>query len=59
MTLVNCPFCGVATDVRHETQQACIAALHAEIARTRRIIDSVTDSRPPGSEQEERDPQLT
>ena len=59
MTLVNCPFCGVATDVRHETQQACIEALHTEIARTRRIIDSVTDSRPPLSEQEERDPQLT
>lgn len=33
-----CPFCGVATDVNHETQEGCIAALHEEIARMRGIL---------------------
>lgn len=37
-----CPFCGVATDVPHETQEGCIAALHAEIGRTRTILASLT-----------------
>lgn len=65
MTLVNCPFCGVATEVRHETQQACIGALHAEIARTRRILELVTEPPPPEraesehAEQEDPDRQLT
>ena len=35
---VACPFCGVATLVAHETQEACIAALHAEIGRMRGIL---------------------
>lgn len=39
----SCPFCGVATDVPHETQEGCIAALHAEIARMREILESVKD----------------
>jgi hypothetical protein len=34
-----CPFCGVATDVPHETQAGCIEALHVEIARMRGILD--------------------
>ena len=34
-----CPFCGVATDVPHETQEGCIEALHAEITRMRGILD--------------------
>jgi hypothetical protein len=34
-----CPFCGVATDVPHETQKGCIEALHVEIARMRGILD--------------------
>jgi hypothetical protein len=34
-----CPFCGLATDVPHETQAGCIEALHAEIARTREILE--------------------
>jgi coproporphyrinogen III oxidase-like Fe-S oxidoreductase len=34
-----CPFCGVATDVPHETQEGCIEALHDEIARMRGILD--------------------
>jgi hypothetical protein len=33
-----CPFCGLATDVNHETQEGCIAALHEEIARMRGIL---------------------
>jgi hypothetical protein len=36
-----CPFCGVAADVPHETQARCIAALHAEIARTRELLEYV------------------
>jgi hypothetical protein len=39
MTAKACPFCGLATDVPHETQQGCIDALHAEIARVREILD--------------------
>lgn len=35
-----CPFCGLVTDVPHETQQGCIDALHAEIARVRELLDS-------------------
>jgi hypothetical protein len=36
-----CPFCGVTTDVPHETQEGCIAALHAEIARMRELLSYV------------------
>ena len=36
-----CPFCGVATAVNHETQEGCIAALHAEIGRMRGILATV------------------
>ncbi len=34
-----CPFCGVAADVPHETQEVCIEALHVEIARMRGVLD--------------------
>ena len=37
--VTSCPFCGVGTDLPHETQEACIAALHAEIARMRQVVD--------------------
>jgi hypothetical protein len=37
----SCPFCGVATNVPHETQEGCIAALHAEIGRMRGILANV------------------
>lgn len=33
-----CPFCGLTQDAPHETQEACIEALHAEIARMRGIL---------------------
>jgi hypothetical protein len=42
----SCPFCGVVTDVPHETQEGCIEALHVEIARMRGILDHL---RPLGS----------
>jgi len=37
--MIVCPFCGLATESPHETQGACIAALHAEISRVRQIVD--------------------
>jgi hypothetical protein len=36
-----CPFCGMAAQLPHETQAACIAALHEEIGRTRDILASL------------------
>jgi hypothetical protein len=41
-----CPFCGLATNSPHETQGACIAALHAEISRVRKIVGSFKDDEP-------------
>ncbi len=37
----NCPFCGVVTDVPHNTQQGCIDALHDEIARMRQLLEQL------------------
>ena len=37
-----CPFCGLATDVPHETQAGCISALHEEIDRVRGVLANVT-----------------
>jgi len=60
MTSMICPFCGVVSDVRHDTQQACIDALHTEIARTRRVLKHVTEPLPPASLADEaRNKQLT
>lgn len=36
--MLLCPFCGLATNSPHETQAACIEALHAEISRVRDIV---------------------
>jgi hypothetical protein len=59
MMVTSCPFCGVGTDLPHETQEACIAALHAEVMRMRQVVsrlngapsennsDTPTDSRGP------------
>ncbi len=41
MKVTACPFCGVATDVPHEKQELCIAALHDEIARMRDLVRRV------------------
>lgn len=38
-----CPFCGVATEVPHETQEGCIEALHQEIGRMRAILQNVRE----------------
>jgi hypothetical protein len=38
-----CPFCGLATEVPHETQAGCIEALQAEIDRMRGVLKSVKD----------------
>lgn len=34
-----CPFCGVNTETPHENQQGCLAALEAEIARLRNVLE--------------------
>lgn len=43
-----CPFCGVHTETPHETQEGCIAALHAEITRMRTVLDCVRSAEVPG-----------
>ena len=42
-----CPFCGVATEVPHETQEGCIAALHDEIGRMRDILATLKPAHVP------------
>ena len=42
----SCPFCGATTDLPHETQQACIAALQAEIAVVRGFVNRIKDPEP-------------
>jgi hypothetical protein len=39
--VTSCPFCGASTDLPHDRQEACIAALQEEIALTRKIVDRV------------------
>jgi hypothetical protein len=46
---MNCPFCGVSSDVAHETQEACIEALNAEIKRVREILNHVRSAAVPGA----------
>jgi hypothetical protein len=36
---MECPFCGIVTEVPHQSQQACIDALHAEIDRVKLVVD--------------------
>ena len=53
----TCPFCGVASDVPHETQEGCIEALQAEIARVRGLLETpmlthLSDRRPSLPERE-------
>jgi len=49
MKVVICPFCGVSSDAPHKRQEACIDALQSEIARTREILEHVTEPLPPAS----------
>jgi hypothetical protein len=46
-TAGTCQFCGVATPVPHEKQEACIAALHTEIGRMRGILATLRPAGPP------------
>jgi hypothetical protein len=43
-----CPFCGVATDAPHESQEGCIEALHAEILKMRSVLEQVRSAVVPG-----------
>ena len=55
-TAQSCPYCGVTTDVPHESQEGCIEALHSEIARMRELLQFVkAPERDPVSETPERD----
>ena len=54
-----CPFCGLSSEAPHETQQGCIDALHAEIARTRDLLDTlkpVAGGNSPSEEDTREDP---
>ena len=44
MKSMVCPFCGVATEVPHRSQEACIEALQSEIQRTRAILTHAAES---------------
>ena len=43
----TCPFCGVVTETPHDTQEGCIEALHAEIARMRDVLSHVHSAEVP------------
>lgn len=48
-----CPFCGLATDVPHESQEGCIAALQQEIGRVRGILSTLKPAGVPDARDEE------
>ena len=50
-----CPFCGVATDAPHETQEGCIGALNAEIAKMRAVLEQVHSAAVPGPARQDAD----
>ena len=43
MVFTVCPFCGIASEVAHDSQAACIEALHQEIEKARELL-AATDS---------------
>ena len=47
--MLVCLFCGLATEQPHETQGACIEALHDEISRVREIVDRVKEAAAPAA----------
>lgn len=53
---MTCPFCGVETDVAHESQQGCIDALRSEILRVRDILQNVRSFDVPGPPDVAEDP---
>ena len=53
----TCPFCGVVSETPHDTQEGCIEALHAEIARIRGVLSHVQSVEVPAPADEEADPE--
>jgi len=51
-----CPFCGVATEALHESQQGCLTALTAEITRMRAVLDHVHSTKVPVPAEDEGQP---
>jgi len=45
MAFTVCPFCGIASDKAHDSQQACIDALQDEIDKTRELLAAVDGAR--------------
>ncbi len=43
-----CPFCGLIAEAPHETQEGCIEALNAEIAKMRAVLQQVRSAAVPG-----------
>lgn len=41
MGFTICPFCGIASDQAHDSQEACIDALQHEIDTTRELLAAV------------------
>ena len=57
-----CPFCGVVTEVPHESQEGCLSALAAEISRMRSVLEHVQSAKvpsPPPFETDEPDDPAT
>jgi hypothetical protein len=53
---MKCPYCGVSSEGAHETQEACIEALRAEIRRVRDVLNHVRSVAVPGpAEREDRE----
>jgi hypothetical protein len=47
--MIVCPFCGLATELPHETQAACIDALQMEISRVREIVEKRREPEEPAA----------
>lgn len=58
MKSIACPFCGMAADVPHNTQEACIEALHQEILRTRKFLEHTKALELKSSEMNEQGPEV-
>ena len=41
MVFTVCPSCGIASEHPHDSQEACIEALHSEIEKTRQLLAAV------------------
>jgi hypothetical protein len=53
---MKCPYCGVSSDVAHETQEVCIEALRAEISRVRNVLNHVRSVAVPGPADSDEEP---